>query len=52
MHVKSSCGVPWNIAAELKGQSYEKVCEIEIWNVSFGLNLGSPTVFKIVKSPL
>jgi hypothetical protein len=36
---------------DLKGQSNAKVCEIMIWNVSFGLNEGSPTVFKIFKSP-
>jgi hypothetical protein len=31
----------------LKGQSHEK----EIWDVNFGLTKGSPTVFKILKSP-
>jgi hypothetical protein len=33
----------------LKGQSHEKVCELMIWDISCGLNYGSPTVFKIKK---
>jgi hypothetical protein len=36
----------------LKGQSHEKVCEIIIWDVSFGVNYYSPTVFKIFKLPV
>jgi hypothetical protein len=29
----------------IEGQSYEKVCEITIWEVSFGLNLFSKKIF-------
>jgi RNase adaptor protein for sRNA GlmZ degradation len=45
MHLKKK-----NLAHSLlKKQSHEKVCEILIWDVSFGLNYGSPTFFKIFK---
>jgi hypothetical protein len=37
----------------LKGQSHVKVCEIMTWDVSFGLNKGSLTVFlNFQNSPL
>jgi hypothetical protein len=31
-----------NFRKSVKGQSHEKVCEIFIWDVSFGINQGPP----------
>jgi hypothetical protein len=38
----------WIMRIKLKGQSHGKVCEIIIGVVSFGLNWGAPTVFKVL----
>jgi hypothetical protein len=37
--------------AGFQGQSHEKVYEINTYDVSFSLKLGSLTVFAILKSP-
>jgi hypothetical protein len=40
------------LSASLKGQTHEKVYEFLTWDGSFSLNQGSPTLFKILKSPV
>jgi hypothetical protein len=42
----------FQIKIHLKGQSHEKVYEFLTWDGSFSLNYGSPTLFKILKSPV
>jgi hypothetical protein len=46
------CFSPCDKKHLLKGQSHEKVYEFFTWDGSFSLNKGSPTLFKILKSPI